>query len=268
MTASTSTHESTHVQSPLAVHAQGVHKWYGSLHALRGVDLTIHPGAIVAIIGPSGSGKSTLLRTLNHLEPIDAGRIMINGSPLGYRDEGGSLQELPETEVAFNRRQIGMVFQDFNLFGHLTVAENLTIAPRVVLGRSKQESASRAEELLAMVGLSDKANAYPAMLSGGQQQRTAIARALAMDPSIILFDEPTSALDAEMSRQVLDTIKSIARTAITSVIVTHELAFAREVATDIVFMEAGKVVETGPPDIIFGKPQIARTKEFLQGSLG
>jgi polar amino acid transport system ATP-binding protein len=254
-------------RAPFAVEAVGVHKWYGDVHALRGVSLSIRHGAIVAIVGPSGSGKSTLLRTFNHLEVIDAGRITVNGSALGYSDDNGTLQELPESEVARNRQQIGMVFQDFNLFGHLTVRENVMIAPRIVLKRSKEECVAVADKLIASVGLADKADVHPSMLSGGQQQRTAIARALAMSPSIMLFDEPTSALDAEMSRQVLEVIQDIAESSITSIIVTHELSFARDVATDIVFMEAGRIVEIGSPDVIFNNPTVPRTKEFIQGAL-
>ena len=235
------------------IKARGVHKRYHALEVLKGIDLDVAAGEVVVMMGPSGSGKSTFLRCLNHLEKIDQGRIEINGHLIGYRElPGGRLAEQPDRVVARSRSQIGMVFQRFNLFGHMTVIENVMEAPVHVRGLAR-----------AVVGLADKASAYPARLSGGQQQRVAIARALAMDPKVMLFDEPTSALDPELVGEVLDTMKSLARSGMTMVCVTHEVGFAREVADRAVLMDDGVIVEEAPPDRFFGSPQHPRTKQFL-----
>lgn len=245
----------------VAIH--GVSKSFGHLKVLDGVSLAIPPGSVTVILGQSGSGKSTLLRTINHLERVDDGFIAIDGELIGYRRRGQTLYELKEAEILAQRTDVGMVFQSFNLFPHLTVLENIIEAPIAVAGLSRAHAESLAYELLARVGLSDKANVYPRQLSGGQQQRVAIARALALKPKVLLFDEPTSALDPELVGEVLDVIKELARSGTTLVIVTHEIGFAREVADRVVFMEAGRILETGTPAEIFNAPKHPRTREFL-----
>jgi polar amino acid transport system ATP-binding protein len=215
------------------------------------------------MLGPSGSGKSTFLRCINHLEKINAGRLYVDGELVGYRESGGKLHELHEQEVARKRAQIGMVFQHFNLFPHMTALENVTLGPMRVLKVPRDEARTRAKDLLARVGLADKLNTYPVALSGGQQQRVAIARALAMQPKLMLFDEPTSALDPELVGDVLDAMRQLARDGMTMIVVTHEIGFAREVADTAVFMDEGVVVESGPPDRVLGNPQHDRTRTFL-----
>ncbi|OLL31576.1 ABC transporter ATP-binding protein [Burkholderia sp. SRS-W-2-2016] len=242
---------------------QQVSKSFGTLKVLDNVSLTMHPGSVTVILGQSGSGKSTLLRTINHLERVDSGLIDIDGELIGYRRDGATLYELKEKEILRRRVEVGMVFQNFNLFPHLTVLENIVEAP-VALGRlSRAEAESLALSLLARVGLEAKAHAWPRQLSGGQQQRVAIARALALKPKVLLFDEPTSALDPELVNEVLDVIKALARSGTTMVIVTHEIGFAREVADNIVFMDRGRVVEAGPPAQVLNQPSHPRTREFL-----
>ena len=246
------------------VSVRGVHKFFGDLHVLRGIDLDIASGEVCVILGPSGSGKSTLLRCLNMLEDISAGRVFVDGELLGYReDEAGTLHERPDKEIAAQRSRIGMVFQRFNLFPHKTALENVMEAPIQVLKRSKIEARSQALELLDRVGLADRADHYPAELSGGQQQRVAIARALAMDPEIMLFDEPTSALDPELVGEVLQVMQDLATSGMTMAVVTHEIGFAREVADQVVFMDAGVIVEAGTPSEVIDNPQSERTKEFF-----
>ncbi|HEY3238129.1 MAG TPA: amino acid ABC transporter ATP-binding protein [Acidimicrobiia bacterium] len=246
-----------------AVRVEGVHKRFGRLEALRGVDLAVGRGEVLVLIGPSGSGKSTLLRCINHLEKIDAGRIYVNGALVGYREEGGKLHELTEREVARRRALVGMVFQRLNLFPHLTVLGNIVEAPVRVRRLSPPEAEARAHELLRRVGLDDRAGAYPAQLSGGQQQRVAIARALAMDPEVMLFDEPTSALDPELVGEVLDVMRHLARDGTTMIVVTHEMGFAREVADRLAFMESGMIVEQGEPSAVLSAPRHERTRAFL-----
>ncbi len=247
----------------LMVEALGIHKSYGSLEVLKGVDLRVRPGEVTCLLGPSGSGKSTLLRCLNHLERVDAGTVRIDGDLVGYRVRGGKVYELPKHEVAHQRRSVGMVFQRFNLFPHMTVLQNVVEAPTRVLRQPKAEARERARELLAQVGLADKAQAYPVQLSGGQQQRVAIARALAMRPKLMLFDEPTSALDPELVGEVLDVMRGLAAGGMTMVVVTHEIGFAREVCDTVVFIDGGVVVEEGPPADVLGRPQHERTRSFL-----
>ncbi len=245
------------------VRIQGVSKSFGSLKVLDEVSLTIPSGDVTVILGPSGSGKSTLLRSINHLEKVDAGFITVDGALLGYRERGDILYELKEAEILKRRVDVGMVFQTFNLFPHLTVLENVIEAPVALRRRSKAEATEEALTLLARVGLSDKAHSYPRQLSGGQQQRVAIARALALKPKVLLFDEPTSALDPELVGEVLDVIRALARSGTTLVIVTHEIGFAREVADSVVFMDAGRILEQGPPSQVFAAPRHPRTAEFL-----
>jgi polar amino acid transport system ATP-binding protein len=245
------------------VEAIDVHKRFGRLEVLRGIDLAVMPGEVACIIGPSGSGKSTFLRCINHLERIDAGRMRVNGELIGYRESGGRLHELRESEVARQRRDIGMVFQRFNLFPHMTAAENVMEAPRTVRREPRDAARRRAERLLDRVGLSDKYDTYPAQLSGGQQQRVAIARALAMEPKLMLFDEPTSALDPELVGEVLDVMRQLARDGMTMIVVTHEMGFAREVGDALVFMDGGRIVEAGDPRKVLGKPEHERTQAFL-----
>ncbi|MBB5783125.1 polar amino acid transport system ATP-binding protein [Nonomuraea jabiensis] len=245
------------------VKLRGVHKSFGALHVLRGVDLDVRQGQVLVILGPSGSGKSTLLRTINHLEKVDRGSVHVDGQLLGYRQAGDRLYELPEREVLRQRTQIGFVFQSFNLFPHLTVRQNLMEAPLSAQRRPRAEVAPLAERLLARVGLADKADAYPRTLSGGQQQRVAIARALALEPKLLLFDEPTSALDPELVGEVLDVIKDLARGGTTMIVVTHEIGFAREVADTVAFMDAGRIVELGPPSQLLDAPAHERTRTFL-----
>ncbi|TQM35910.1 amino acid ABC transporter ATP-binding protein [Pseudonocardia cypriaca] len=249
--------------SPPMVEAVDVHKSFGRVEVLRGIDLTVQPGEVACIIGPSGSGKSTFLRCINHLERIDAGQMRVNGDLIGYRESGGKLYELRESEVARQRREIGMVFQRFNLFPHMTAAENVMEAPRTVRRDPRQAARKRAVELLDRVGLIDKCDTYPGQLSGGQQQRVAIARALAMEPRLMLFDEPTSALDPELVGEVLDVMRGLARDGMTMVVVTHEMGFAREVGDSLVFMDEGRVVEAGDPREVLTNPQQERTKLFL-----
>ncbi|MGV2126789.1 amino acid ABC transporter permease/ATP-binding protein [Agrobacterium vitis] len=245
------------------VRIQNVSKSFGHLKVLDGVDLTLKAGSVTAILGPSGSGKSTLLRSINHLERVDHGFISVDGELVGYNRRGNVLYELKEKDILKRRVEIGMVFQSFNLFPHLTVLENLIEAPIAVLGLPRDEAILLAQDLLARVGLSDKIHAYPRQLSGGQQQRVAIARALALKPKVLLFDEPTSALDPELVGEVLDVIKELARTGTTLVIVTHEIGFAREVADTVVFMEGGRVLEVDTPERIFSHAAHPRTQEFL-----
>ncbi len=247
----------------LMVRAESVHKSFGSLEVLKGIDLAVRPGEVSVVIGPSGSGKSTFLRCINHLEKINAGRIWVDGELIGYRERGGRLHELREKEVAAQRRSIGMVFQRFNLFPHMTVLENIQEAPCRVNGVPRAQSRERAMALLERVGLADKARGYPGQLSGGQQQRVAIARALAMQPKLMLFDEPTSALDPELVGEVLDVMKDLARSGMTMIVVTHEIGFAREVGDSLIFMDGGVVVEAGDPREVLANPKHARTQGFL-----
>jgi polar amino acid transport system ATP-binding protein len=243
--------------------AERVSKNFGTNKVLRGISLEVDRGEVLCIVGPSGSGKSTFLRCINHLERVDGGRLSVDGQLVGYRQKGDKLYELKLKEAAFQRQEIGMVFQRFNLFPHLTAVENIILAPMRVKGLSKAKATERAKELLERVGLGDKGDAYPAHLSGGQQQRVAIARALAMDPKLMLFDEPTSALDPELVGEVLDVMKELAKSGMTMIVVTHEMGFAREVADTLVFMDEGVVVEAGPPRQILSDPQHDRTKAFL-----
>ena len=245
------------------VEITGVHKSFGHIEVLRGVSLTVQPGEVVVILGPSGSGKSTLLRTINHLEKVDAGHIAVDGDLVGYRARGGKLHELREKDILAQRTNIGMVFQNFNLFPHLTAVENIIEAPIHAQHRPYPEARARALELLERVGLSDKTDVYPRQLSGGQQQRVAIARALALDPKIVLFDEPTSALDPELVGEVLDVIRGLADSGTTLIVVTHEMGFARDVADRVVFMDQGQILEEGTPVQIFGAPRHERTRAFL-----
>ncbi|MFE2429979.1 amino acid ABC transporter ATP-binding protein [Streptomyces sp. NPDC059373] len=242
---------------------RGVHKSFGSLEVLQGVDLQVRSGSVTVILGPSGSGKSTLLRTINHLEKVDRGWISVDDRLIGYRRSGDKLYELKEREVLKQRTGIGFVFQNFNLFPHLTVLENIVEAPVSALKRPRKEVTELARGLLDRVGLSDKADEYPRRLSGGQQQRVAIARALALEPKVLLFDEPTSALDPELVGEVLDVIKDLAHGGTTLIVVTHEIGFAREVADTVVFMDGGRIVEQGPPGEVFDTPSHERTKAFL-----
>ena len=245
------------------IRISNVSKSFGPLKVLDDVSLALRPGSVTAIIGQSGSGKSTLLRSINHLERVDEGFIAIDGELIGYRQDGDTLYELKEREILKRRVDVGMVFQSFNLFPHLTAIENIIEAPLSVRGVSREQALVQARELLARVGLADKADAYPRQLSGGQQQRVAIARALALKPKVLLFDEPTSALDPELVNEVLDVIKELARSGTTLVIVTHEIGFAREVADEVVFMEAGRILEVGPPARVLAEPDHPRTREFL-----
>ena len=245
------------------VDAEQVSKSFGSNTVLKAITLKVKPGEVLCIVGPSGSGKSTFLRCINHLETVDAGRLYVEDVLVGYREKNGRLHELHPKEAARQRRDIGMVFQKFNLFPHMTALENVTEAPMRVKGVSKADAVTRGKELLARVGLADKAGSYPAHLSGGQQQRVAIARALAMDPKLMLFDEPTSALDPELVGEVLDVMKQLAKDGMTMIVVTHEMGFAREVADSLVFMDGGVVVEEGNPRDVLTNPQHERTKAFL-----
>jgi polar amino acid transport system ATP-binding protein len=247
----------------LMVDAQGVHKSFGANEVLKGIDFQVEPGQVVCLLGPSGSGKSTFLRCINHLEKINAGRLFVDGELVGYRQQGDRLHELSEKDVAKKRTEIGMVFQHFNLFPHMTAMGNIIEAPCQVKNEPKAQVRQRAIELLAKVGLGDKADAYPRQLSGGQQQRVAIARALAMRPKLMLFDEPTSALDPELVGDVLAVMKDLARSGMTMIVVTHEIGFAREVADTVVFMDGGVVVEQGPPSDVISNPRHERTKTFL-----
>jgi polar amino acid transport system ATP-binding protein len=245
------------------VKAEGIHKFFGRLHVLRGIDLEVESGEVMCVIGPSGSGKSTFLRCMNHLEKIDSGRLWVDGDLVGYRQRGEKLHEMRERDVAAQRRDIGMVFQRFNLFPHMTALENIMEAPVQVRGEPKAAVRERALELLDRVGLSDKVGSYPSQLSGGQQQRVAIARALAMEPKLMLFDEPTSALDPELVGDVLDVMRQLAVDGMTMVVVTHEMGFAREVGDSLVFMDDGAIVEQGRPREVLSDPQHQRTRDFL-----
>ena len=245
------------------VKAEGIRKSFGRLEVLKGISLSVNQGEVFVLIGPSGSGKSTLLRCINHLEQIDAGRIWVDGDLVGYRQVGEKLHELRDSEIVDSRAKIGMVFQHFNLFPHMTALENVALAPRKVLDRSGDEARRRAAELLERVGLSDKADQYPSRLSGGQQQRVAIARALAMDPKVMLFDEVTSALDPELVKDVLDVMRGLAQLGMTMLVVTHEMGFAREVANQVIFMDEGAIVEQGTPEQVIRNPKEERTKQFL-----
>ncbi|MFF9278714.1 amino acid ABC transporter ATP-binding protein [Streptomyces griseosporeus] len=245
------------------VRAEGVHKSFGLAHILKGIDLEVNPREVFCLIGPSGSGKSTFLRCINHLEKISAGRLWVDGDLVGYRQRGDKLYELKEKEVAAQRRDIGMVFQRFNLFPHMTALENVMEAPVQVKRESKAVARERARRLLDRVGLGDRTDHYPAQLSGGQQQRVAIARALAMEPKLMLFDEPTSALDPELVGEVLDVMRDLAESGMTMIVVTHEMGFAREVGDSLVFMDGGVVVEAGNPREVLTNPQHERTQAFL-----
>ena len=243
--------------------AEQVHKSFGKLEVLKGIDLQVERGQVCCLLGPSGSGKSTFLRCINHLEKVTAGRLSVDGELVGYRQAGDKLYELREKETAAKRAEIGMVFQRFNLFPHMTALGNVIEAPTRVRRTPRDQAIARARALLDRVGLADKVDAYPAQLSGGQQQRVAIARALAMDPKLMLFDEPTSALDPELVGEVLDVMRGLARDGMTMVVVTHEMGFARDVADTVVFMDGGVVVESGPPEQVITAPQHNRTKAFL-----
>ena len=245
------------------VEAIGVHKRFGANHVVRGIDFTVDKGQVRCLLGPSGSGKSTFLRCINHLEKINAGSISVDGELVGYRRQGDRLYELHDDEIATRRSEIGMVFQSFNLFPHMTVLENLIEAPVQVRREKASVATERALGLLDRVGLADKARAYPRSLSGGQQQRVAIARALNMRPKLMLFDEPTSALDPELVGEVLDVMRGLASDGMTMIVVTHEIGFAREVADTVTFMDGGVVVESGPPAQVLGNPQHERTRSFL-----
>jgi polar amino acid transport system ATP-binding protein len=247
---------------PIVIGRQ-IEKNYGSLKVLRGVDLEVGQGEVLCIVGPSGSGKSTLLRCINHLERIDGGLLEVDGQFIGYRRDGSRLIELSKGMVARQRAGIGMVFQRFNLFPHMTVLENVAIGPRTVKHAKPSQTRQLAAELLERVGLGGKLNAYPTHLSGGQQQRVAIARALAMKPKLMLFDEPTSALDPELVGEVLEVMKDLARSGMTMVVVTHEMSFARSVADRVIFMDGGQIIEQGHPNDVLGNPQHERTKAFL-----
>ena len=246
-----------------AVEFLNVHKSFGHVEVLKGIDFEVAPSQVVCLIGPSGSGKSTLLRCVNHLEVTTSGAILVNGGMVGYDVRGDRLVEAPESEIDRRRSRIGMVFQGFNLFGHMTALENVMVGPVRLLGMSKAEAEREARELLARVGLADRADNYPSQLSGGQQQRVAIARALSMKPELMLFDEPTSALDPELVGEVLDVMKALAAEGMTMIVVTHEMGFAREVADTVVFMDGGVVVEQGAPDDVLLRPQHERTRAFL-----
>jgi polar amino acid transport system ATP-binding protein len=253
-----STHES------IVVAATDVHKWFGKLHVLKGVDVTVKRQEVVVVIGASGSGKTTFIRCINHLEKIQRGRILVNGHMIGYREGAdGKLLEDKEGNIARQRQEIGMVFQRFNLFPHKTALENVIEAPIHVRGQNEEEARAVGLALLERVGIGHKTDVYPSQLSGGQQQRVAIARALAMKPALMLFDEPTSALDPEMIGEVLEVMKELARSGMTMIVVSHEMGFAREVADRVLMMDDGQIIEEGPPEHFFTNPQHERTKSFL-----
>ncbi|WP_430377852.1 amino acid ABC transporter ATP-binding protein [Streptomyces sp. B1-3] len=249
--------------APVALEVHGVHKWYGAHRVLDGVDLTVRPGEVTVILGPSGSGKSTLLRVINHLEKPEIGYVSVNDELIGVRRHGDRLKELSERAILTQRSRIGFVFQNFNLFPHLTVLDNVAAAPVATGKLGKAQAQDLARELLGRVGLADRTGAYPRQLSGGQQQRVAIARALALRPGVILFDEPTSALDPELVGEVLAVIKDLATSGTTLVIVTHEIGFAREIADRVVFIDGGRIVEQGPPSEVLDRPRHERTRDFL-----
>ena len=243
--------------------AQAVHKSYGRLEVLRGIDLEVAPREVMCLIGPSGSGKSTFLRCINHLEKIDAGKLFVDGELVGYEQRGDRLHELRDNDVCRKRSEIGMVFQRFNLFPHMTALENVIEAPLHVKGETAAVATVRGRKLLDRVGLADKVDVYPNQLSGGQQQRVAIARALAMEPKLMLFDEPTSALDPELVGEVLDVMRDLAQSGMTMIVVTHEMSFAREAGDSLLFMDGGVIVEVGTPREVLANPQHERTKSFL-----
>ncbi len=245
------------------VRAEQVHKRFGRLEVLKGVSLEVQAGEVVCMLGPSGSGKSTFLRCINHLEKIDAGRLSVDGELVGYRQAGDKLYELSEAEICRERAKIGMVFQRFNLFAHMTALENVIEAPIRVKDLPKAEALEHGRELLERVGLADKLDSYPSQLSGGQQQRVAIARALAMEPKLMLFDEPTSALDPELVGEVVDVMRQLAKDGMTMIVVTHEMGFARETADRVVMMDDGRIIEEGTPEHFFQAPREERTKQFL-----
>jgi polar amino acid transport system ATP-binding protein len=245
------------------VRAEGVHKRFGRLEVLRGIDLEVKAGEVMCVLGPSGSGKSTFLRCVNHLEKINAGRLYVDGELVGYREANGKLYELHDRDVTRKRAEIGMVFQHFYLFPHMTALQNVMLAPVRVGKVARAQARERAVDLLTRVGLEDKLNTFPVALSGGQQQRVAIARALAMQPKLMLFDEPTSALDPELVGEVLEAMRQLARDGMTMIVVTHEMGFAREVGDTVVFMDEGRVVESGTPGQVLDDPQQERTKLFL-----
>ena len=245
------------------IQAIDVWKSFGSLEVLKGINLEVAPGSVTCLIGPSGSGKSTFLRCVNHLEKVTAGRLYVDGELIGYREKNGVLHEISEKDAARQRREVGMVFQNFNLFGHRTALENIIEAPIHVKGVKPEDAKKRAMELLEQVGLANKAEAYPVQLSGGQQQRVAIARAVAMEPKLMLFDEPTSALDPELVGEVLRVMRELAASGMTMLVVTHEMAFAHEVADNVAFMSDGQIIEYGTPEQVLDNPQHERTKEFL-----
>jgi polar amino acid transport system ATP-binding protein len=249
------------------VRALRVRKRFGAHEVLRGIDLEVATGEVMCVIGPSGSGKSTLLRCVNHLEKINSGRLEVDGELVGYQERDGKLYELREREVAQKRGKIGMVFQQFNLFPHMTALGNIVEAPIRVKGLSKEAAIDRGRQLLAQVGLAGRENTYPRQLSGGQQQRVAIARALAMDPKLMLFDEPTSALDPELVGEVLAVMRDLAQSGMTMLVVTHEMGFAREVGDRLVFMDEGVVIESGEPKDVIDDPQHERTRAFLSNVL-
>ncbi len=249
-------------RAPLVI-AEQVLKRFGHLEVLKGIDMTVMPGEVACLLGPSGSGKSTFLRCINHLEKIDGGRLSVDGHLVGYRQKGDKLYELKDSEVAVRRRDIGMVFQRFNLFPHMTALRNVMEAPVQVLGKNRKQAREEALTLLDRVGLGDRCDYYPSQLSGGQQQRVAIARALAMQPRLMLFDEPTSALDPELVGEVLDVMRDLAQGGMTMIVVTHEIGFAREVGDTLTFMDQGVVVESGPPKEVIANPQHPRTRDFL-----
>ncbi|MEY4639319.1 MAG: hypothetical protein RLY13_317 [Actinomycetota bacterium] len=251
----------------LMVDARSVRKNFGSNEVLKGITLQVEKGQVLCLLGPSGSGKSTFLRCINHLETINGGRLYVDGELMGFREKGETIHEMKPNAISLQRSEIGMVFQKFNLFPHLTALENVIEAPVGVKKISKATATEKAMELLKSVGLSDKAGHYPSQLSGGQQQRVAIARALAMEPKLMLFDEPTSALDPELVGDVLDVMRKLAKSGMTMIVVTHEIGFAREVADRVVFMDAGVVVEDGTPTQVIDKPQNARTKAFINSVL-
>jgi polar amino acid transport system ATP-binding protein len=255
------------MSNAVMVSAEQVTKSFGELQILQGIDLEVTRGEVLCIIGPSGSGKSTFLRCINHLEKIDGGRLSVDGSLVGYRQKGDKLYEMRDKDVCAERANIGMVFQHFNLFGHMTALENVIEGPVQVKGMSKKEATGKALVLLERVGLRNQAHAYPHALSGGQKQRVAIARALAMEPQLMLFDEPTSALDPELVGEVLAVMKDLARSGMTMVVVTHEMGFAREVGDSIVFIDKGRVVEQGDPREVLANPREERTRAFLSAVL-
>ncbi|MGV1757059.1 amino acid ABC transporter ATP-binding protein [Rhizobium sp. A22-96] len=251
------------VNLPPLVRARNVHKYFEHLEVLKGIDLDVAPGEVVVILGPSGSGKSTFLRCINHLESINRGSIEVDGEQIGYRMNRGRLVQLSGHAIALQRRKIGMVFQQFNLYPHMTALQNIIEAPVGIHGESRKQATDNARALLDRVGLSAKADNYPRQLSGGQQQRVAIARALAIKPKLMLFDEPTSALDPELVGEVLATMRDLAKQGLTMIVVTHEIGFAREAADRVVFMDGGKIVEEGKPEDVIGNPQHPRTRSFL-----